>query len=265
MKTFLNQLYQEHQAAFECPPPHKVVAFFERLTGLLFAEYSTVDCSTLEATEAEYYGVKAMLKGLLDRGEESKNKNTGEMVSTFMSKLPQIKKQVEEDIEAIYEGDPATRSKTEVIRTYPGFYAMMAYRTANIFFSNGCKLMARTISEHAHSQTGIDIHPGAQIGSRFCIDHGTGIVIGETCNIGNNVKIYQGVTLGALSVKKEDAGSKRHPTIEDNVVIYANATILGGKTVIGKNSTIGGNVWITKSVAAGTTITYSPDSQNTTA
>lgn len=265
MKTFLKQIYREHQETFECPPPHKVVAFFKRLTGFLFAEYSTVECPTPEAVEAEYHNIKAILKGLLDHGAESKTKDTSKMASVFMSKLPSIKKQVEEDIDAIYKGDPATKSKTEIIRTYPGFYAMMAYRTAHTFHENGCKLMARTVSEHAHSYTGIDIHPGAQIGSRFCIDHGTGIVIGETSIIGNNVKIYQGVTLGALSVKKEDAGVKRHPTIQDNVVIYANATILGGNTVIEKNCTIGGNVWITKSVAADTTITYSPDSKTKTA
>ncbi len=265
MNNFLRQLHQEHQTAFECPPPYKVVAFFKRLTGFLFAEYSTVDCSTPEATEAEFHNIKAQLKSLFDHGGESKSRNTSEMTDTFISKLPAIKKSVEEDIEAIYQGDPATKSKTEVIRTYPGFYAMMAYRTAYIFFTNGCKLMARTISEHAHSETGIDIHPGAQIGSHFCIDHGTGIVIGETSIIGSNVKIYQGVTLGALSVKKADAGTKRHPTIKDRVVLYANATILGGTTVIGENSTIGGNAWITNSIPPNSVITYSPKSQNTIA
>ncbi|MEM6297842.1 MAG: serine acetyltransferase, partial [Bacteroidota bacterium] len=149
---------------------------------------------------------------------------------------------------AMYAGDPAAKSLTEVIRTYPGFYAVAAHRIANCIHRIGIALMPRVISEHANSKTGIDIHPGARIGRNFCIDHGTGVVIGETCVIGDNVKIYQGVTLGALSVRKEDAAKKRHPTIEDHVVIYAGATILGGNTIVGHDSIIGGNVWLTASV-----------------
>ena len=148
---------------------------------------------------------------------------------------------------------PAAKSREEVIRTYPGFYAVAAYRIAHQLHLLGIQGIPRIITEHAHSKTGIDIHPGAKIGNHFCIDHGTGVVIGETSVIGNHVKIYQGVTLGALSVNKEDATKKRHPTLEDNVVVYAGATILGGGTVIGRGSVIGGNVWLTESVPPDTT------------
>ncbi|MCS7088539.1 MAG: serine O-acetyltransferase [Thermoflexales bacterium] len=152
------------------------------------------------------------------------------------------------DAQAIYEGDPAARSLEEVIATYPGLCAIAAHRIAHWFFERQVPIFPRMLSEIAHQRTGIDIHPGAKIGHSFCIDHGTGVVIGETTVIGNRVKLYQGVTLGALSVSKALARSKRHPTIEDDVVIYANATILGGETVIGHHSIIGGNVWLTESV-----------------
>ena len=152
------------------------------------------------------------------------------------------------DLETIVNFDPAAKSKEEVLVAYPGFFAITAYRVANVFWKLNVPVIPRVISEYVHSRTGIDIHPGAEIGENFFIDHGTGIVIGETTRIGKNVKIYQGVTLGALSVSKEAASAKRHPTIEDNVTIYANATILGGNTVIGANSVIGGNVWLTHSV-----------------
>ena len=153
-------------------------------------------------------------------------------------------------------GDPAAKSHAEVIRTYPGFFAIVAYRIAHELESLSVGIIPRIITEYAHSQTGIDIHPGAEIGRYFCIDHGTGVVIGETCNIGDYVKIYQGVTLGALSVAKEDADKKRHPTLEDRVVIYAGATILGGETVIGENSVVGGNVWLTKSIKPNSKVYY---------
>ncbi len=152
------------------------------------------------------------------------------------------------DADAILHGDPAAVSATEVIRTYPGFYAIAVYRLAHEFYQLDVPLVPRILTEHAHSRTGIDIHPGASIGERFCIDHGTGVVIGETVVIGDEVKIYQGVTLGALSVRKELAQTKRHPTLQDRVVVYSGATILGGQTVIGHDSIIGGNVWLTKSV-----------------
>jgi serine O-acetyltransferase len=154
------------------------------------------------------------------------------------------------DLNAILEFDPAAKSKNEVLIAYPGFFAITVHRIAFQLWNNHARILARLMAEHAHSKTGIDIHPAAVIGEHFLIDHGTGIVIGETTIIGSNVKIYQGVTLGALTVSKEDAEEKRHPTIEDNVTIYANATILGGRTVIGKDAIIGGNVWITNSIPA---------------
>ena len=171
--------------------------------------------------------------------------------------LPDVRRRVRLDVEAAFMGDPAGKSREEIILAYPGVEAIMIHRVAHELWNRGIPLIPRMMSEQIHGQTGIDIHPGAAIGDYFFIDHATGVVIGETTVIGNNVKIYQGVTLGALSVKKEAADKKRHPTIEDNVTIYAGATILGGNTVIGRNSIIGGNVWLTSSVPAGSTI-YNP-------
>ena len=159
------------------------------------------------------------------------------------------------DTDAAFAGEPAAKSTAEVIVSYPGLEAIMVYRIAHNLHVKGVPVIPRIMSEHAHGKTGIDIHPGATIGESFFIDHGTGVVIGETCVIGRNVKIYQGVTLGALSVKKELQDKKRHPTIEDNVTIYADATILGGKTVIGEGSVIGGNTWVTHSIAPNTLFT----------
>lgn len=166
----------------------------------------------------------------------------------FFDSLEQIHFVLINDLETIINFDPAAKSKEEVLIAYPGFFAITAYRIANVFWKLDIPIIPRIITEYVHSKTGIDIHPGAEIGENFFIDHGTGIVIGETTKIGNNVKIYQGVTLGALSVSKDTASAKRHPTIENNVTIYANATILGGNTTIGVNSVIGGNVWLTHSV-----------------
>ncbi|MFA8299049.1 MAG: serine O-acetyltransferase EpsC [Hyphomicrobiales bacterium] len=166
----------------------------------------------------------------------------------FFGSFPRIARALKEDAQAIHDFDPAASSIDEVIACYPGFYAIMVYRLSHILYNEKVSLIPRMMMECAHSKTGIEIHPGAQIGNAFFIDHGTGIVIGETTAIHNNVKIYQGVTLGALQVKKELASQKRHPTVEDNVIIYSNATILGGDTVIGHGSIIGGNVFITKDI-----------------
>ena len=157
---------------------------------------------------------------------------------------------LEDDLKAIFEFDPAAKSRNEVLISYPGFFAIAVYRLANFLWKNGVPVLPRLFSEYVHGKTGIDIHPGATIGERFFIDHGTGIVVGETAIIGDDVKIYQGVTLGALIVRKEEASVKRHPTIGNQVTIYANATILGGQTLIGSGSIIGGNVWITNSIPA---------------
>ena len=155
-------------------------------------------------------------------------------------------------------GDPATLSVEQVILTYPGFLAITVQRIAHWLYGRKIPFIPRVMTEYAHAETGIDIHPGAQIGESFFIDHGTGVVIGETTQIGNWVKVYQGVTLGALSVSRDYAGSKRHPTIQDRVVLYAGATVLGGQTVVGEEAIIGGNVWLTRSVQAGTTVLESP-------
>lgn len=168
--------------------------------------------------------------------------------------IPSIREAVQLDAAALLAGDPAARSIEEVILSYPGLEAILVYRLAHFLFQKGVPIIPRIIAEYIHGKTGIDIHPGAEIGKSFFIDHGTGIVIGETTIIGNNVKLYQGVTLGALSVQKELMNKKRHPTIEDDVTIYSGATILGGETVIGKGCVIGGNTWVTKSVPAGTTV-----------
>jgi serine O-acetyltransferase len=173
---------------------------------------------------------------------------TQAITNNFFEQVPEIFDALLKDAEAIIQFDPAAESIEEVLVAYPGFYATAVYRFSHQLWEQGVKILPRVFAEYAHGKTGIDIHPGASIGESFFIDHGTGIVIGETTVIGNHVKIYQGVTLGALSVNKGEAKSKRHPTIEDNVVIYSGATILGGETVIGKNSVIGGNVWLTNSV-----------------
>ena len=167
---------------------------------------------------------------------------------SFFEEIAVLHETLVSDLKVIFEFDPAAKSKEEVLLSYPGFFAIVVYRLANKLWKSEVPILPRLISEYAHSKTGIDIHPGATIGERFFIDHGTGVVIGETTIIGNDVKIYQGVTLGALSVSKDKAKEKRHPTIEDKVVVYANATILGGKTTIGKGAIIGGNVWITESI-----------------
>ena len=174
----------------------------------------------------------------------------------LINKLPDIQRVLYKDARAGFDGDPAARSVDEVIQTYPGFYAIFVYRIAHFLLMENVPLIPRIMSEHAHSVTGIDVHPGAKIGEYFFIDHGTGVVIGETAVIGDNVKLYQGVTLGALSTKSGQklAGKKRHPTIENNVVIYSGASILGGDTVVGDGAVIGGNAFIVKTVPAKTVV-----------
>jgi serine O-acetyltransferase len=181
-----------------------------------------------------------------------------EIAINFMKDLPRIRNVLAKDIRAAFEGDPAAKNYDEIIFSYPGLFAITVYRLAHQLFEQNVPLIPRIMSEYAHNTTGIDIHPGARIGESFFIDHGTGVVIGETTEIGNRVRIYQGVTLGALSLSKEEVdrlrSEKRHPTIEDDVIIYAGVTILGGETVIGARSVIGGNVWITSSVPSDTRV-----------
>lgn len=253
---FLEKLYQKHQGCTACPPSDKVMGFFDDLVGLLFPDLANRHFDSVE--EFRYFAKKNQqdLLGILNYHPDNVNGTANKKCMEFFTMLPEIERMLEGDANAVLAGDPAARSSQEVIRSYPGFKAISAYRIANALYKLDIALVPRMISEIVHSRTGIDIHPGAEIGHSFCVDHGTGVVIGETCIIGNHVKIYQGVTLGALSVKKEDAQKKRHPTIEDGVIIYAGATILGGNTTIGANTIIGGNVWITNSVPANSKIYY---------
>ncbi len=179
-----------------------------------------------------------------------------EKALSFIRRIPEVQALLCKDVEAEYNGDPAANSREEIIFSYPGLFAIFVYRYAHVLYQMKVPFIPRIMTEYAHGETGIDINPGANIGEYFFIDHGTGIVIGETTDIGNNVKIYQGVTLGALSTRKGQqlSGIKRHPTIEDNVVIYANTTILGGETIIGANSVVAGNTFVTKSIPANTKV-----------
>ena len=181
----------------------------------------------------------------------------GNQATRVLERLPDMRHCVQMDVEAAFEGDPAAKSYAEIVESYPSAYAVSTHRLARAFYQIGEPVVARIMSEEAHAATGIDIHPGADIGCHFFIDHGTGVVIGETCKIGNRVKLYHGVTLGAFSNRegRGDVGRKRHPTIEDDVTIYPNATILGGETVVGRGSVIGGNVWLTRSVEPYTRVT----------
>lgn len=183
-------------------------------------------------------------------------KNADALALEFIQKIPYVQDMVMKDVSAAFDGDPAAKSKEDIILSYPGIYAILIYRYAHELYKMDIPFIPRIMTEQAHSKTGIDINPGATIGEYFCIDHGTGIVIGETTIIGNRVKIYQGVTLGALSTRKGQAlsGVKRHPTIEDNVVIYSNTTILGGETVVGENSVVAGNTFVTTSIPANTKV-----------
>ncbi len=202
----------------------------------------------------QYGGEPGMSQEYIDSKAE-------EISARFIEQIPEVQNMLLKDIQAGFDGDPAAKSKADIIFSYPGFYAIFVYRLAHILYQEDVPFIPRIMTEHAHSETGIDINSGAEIGEYFFIDHGTGIVIGETCVIGNNVKIYQGVTLGALSTRKGQmlSGKKRHPTIEDNVTIYSNASILGGATIIGENSTIGGNCFITESVPAGSRVSFTSE------
>ena len=253
---FLNKILQAHQHPKVLPGTVEIERFITSLLYFLFPELSEKRFRTLLEVETNFHLLRLEFEKLLYKTEACDNNQINSICQNFFSGLEAVYELSLEDSEAILQGDPAAIDKKEVIRTYPGFYAIAIYRIAHLMLQLEIPHLPRILTEFAHGKTGIDIHPSARIGRKFCIDHGTGVVIGETCHIGDNVKIYQGVTLGALSVTKEMAKIKRHPTIEDNVVIYAGATILGGKTVIGTNSIIGGNVWITESIPPFSTIYY---------
>ncbi|MFS8615486.1 MAG: serine O-acetyltransferase EpsC [Solitalea sp.] len=258
MKDLLQQLEQRHRnaAVNTYPATERVCEFSRRLMNLLFPEHNGVAITSGTALKEAIDETGRLLEELLAAIQPALPEGAARLSKQFMARLPEIYQLLVQDAEAIHQGDPAAPSLYEVIRAYPGFYAIGFYRIAHILYQLNIPLLPRMITEFAHSKTGIDIHPAATIGSHFCIDHGTGAVIGETTIIGNNVKIYQGVTLGAASVDKAMAKSKRHPTIEDHVVIYSGATILGGETTVGHHSVIGGNVWLIKSVPPYSRIYY---------
>lgn len=258
------------------PGKRAMVAVLKEFLSILFPgclTYEPVDHEDLEELKLRLKGIAAALIDQITRIEGYRvlehtrpedfdcAAQAERVVAELLSQLPTIRTLLQADILAAYEGDPAAHSNMEIVMSYPGLLAIATHRVANVLYRQDVHLLPRVMSEYAHSRTGIDIHPGATIGKGFFIDHGTGVVIGETCVIGSNVRIYQGVTLGALSFRKDAEGHlvkgiKRHPNVEDDVIIYANATILGGDTVIGKGSIIGGNVWLTHSVPPGSRIFY---------
>ncbi|WP_224250007.1 serine O-acetyltransferase EpsC [Hyalangium gracile] len=235
----------------QCFPPEIRSAapeFVQQVLGLLFPHFAEqLECNAaaiqrdVMTVEAYLVRLRSMLAALYPEVDAS-------IPQRFIAQLPDIYDALRQDAAAIHEADPAARSVDEVILTYPGFYAIAIFRVAHALHVLGLPLLPRLLTEFAHQRTGVDIHPGATIGRRFVIDHGTGVVIGETTVIGDGVKIYQGVTLGALVVQKNLSDKKRHPTLEDDVVVYANATILGGDTVVGRGTVIAGNAWLTQSV-----------------
>jgi serine O-acetyltransferase len=255
-KDFKTKLIKKHQNCGDCPSNNEIKNLFEDCMSLLFPDFSDQKLSSLDLINQKIKSIQSSIQNILTHHSSLSSAAPSTVATKFISSLEKIESMINMDVEAIYKGDPAAKSREEIVRSYPGFYAIAAYRIAHLLHRLGVKVVPRIITELAHHRTGIDIHPAAQIDHSFCIDHGTGVVIGETTIIGHNVKIYQGVTLGALSVDKTDSKKKRHPTIEHNTVIYANATILGGDTIIGHHSTIGGNSWITKSVEPNSTIYY---------
>ena len=234
-----------------------VVSWAERAMDVLLKQRDVPELRAI--LESITDGLNHLLRSIELPGELARE----DLTMDFLRALPPLRAIVAEDVEAAYAGDPAAKSFAEIILSYPSIKAVTIQRLAHVLYEFGVPLLPRIMTEHAHQATGIDIHPGAEIGRSFFIDHGTGVVIGETTWIGDRVKLYQGVTLGALSFNIDEEGNmvrgqKRHPTIEDDVTIYAEATILGGETVIGKGSVIGGNVWLTSSVPAGSKVLIEP-------
>ncbi len=248
LATLAAHIAEDEAAMFrKLPDRDLVAAFTDGVVNLLFPDGRDAPRtpSGIHAElEARCNALVPVLAPLRDKLPDTPER----LAADFRAGLPDIHEQLTLDAEAIEAGDPAAHGTAEVVLAYPGFLALAYYRIAHALHLRGIPLVPRMIAEIAHSRTGADIHPAARIGRSCCIDHGTGLVIGETAVIGDTVKLYQGVTLGALSVSKQASGTKRHPTIEDRVVIYANATVLGGDTIVGADSIIGGNVWLTHSV-----------------
>ena len=234
------------------PLKRDVAAFADALLGILFPQLSDDALAAPDDLAARLVLVRRDLRRLV--APLTGSETADQVTTAFADSLPRVHAALLEDGEAILAGDPAAESLDEVVAAYPGFLAIAIHRLAHELYTLKVPVLPRLLAEVAHTRTGIDIHPGATIGRGFCIDHGTGVVVGETAVIGDNVKLYQGVTLGALSVVKALAGHKRHPTIGDRTVIYANATVLGGDTVVGSDSIVGGNVFITSSIPAGSVL-----------
>lgn len=261
MEEFFEHLYKKHLEARGMPSNVQIWEWARDLFRLLFPERSPKEITSLSEIKQEIKKSEETLLHILQSSKVCSNCNHQVIVKDFFESLPSLYEVMLTDAQAILEGDPAAKSLMEVVRTYPGFLAMCIFRMAHQLWLYKVPLIPRILTEYAHERTGIDIHPGATIGKYLHIDHGTGVVIGETCIIGEHVKLYQGVTLGALSVEKNLAGKQRHPIIEDHVIIYAGSTILGGETVVGHHSVIGGNVWLTSSIEPYTTVYHQPHSK----
>jgi serine O-acetyltransferase len=269
LANYTGKLEIDNLESAALPNKRAVIEAFERLKHALFMGFYSTRALTQgnlrEALAEHLYAAHDVLVEQIERAltydswmsrrDRVLPAGSGEeVVLALFREIPELRKLINADVRAAYEGDPAAKNVEEIVFSYPSLEAIVAYRVAHRLLLSGVPMIPRIITEHAHSRTGVDINPGAQIGERFFIDHGTGVVIGETSVIGNDVKLYQGVTLGALSVANRGNQGKRHPTLEDGVTIYSGATILGGETVIGAGSVIGGNVWLTKSVLPGSRV-----------
>lgn len=259
-KEFYQHIFEKQQGIDPVPPNGVIASWAEDLIYLLYPEKSEHLPESPAEIGLKFDALQKRLTSILDATKACKGDNQ-EKARKFFDNIPEMYRVLNTDIDAIVDGDPAARARFEVIRAYPGFYAISFYRIAHALSELDIPTIPRILTEHAHSKTGIDIHPAAEIGEHFFIDHGTGIVVGETCIIGDHVKLYQGVTLGALSVDKALAFVKRHPTVEDHVIIYSGATILGGDTVIGHHSIIGGNVWLTQSLPPHSTVYHRAENE----
>lgn len=246
MNNIVNELKQIHFERLAKVNSEEVITLIDEIRYVLFPNFF----EKIKGEIDDYFLSKLLIIKNLLRNNIEKTDDRNKIIEEFIEKLPMIKKKLELDVESFISSDPAAASEEEVILSYPGLYATFVYRVAHELYKLKVPYIPRIMTEYAHTKTGIDINPGAKIGDHFFIDHGTGIVIGETTEIGNNVKIYQGVTLGALSINdaQKIKGTKRHPTIKDNVTIYSGASILGGNTIINENVIIGCNAFITKSI-----------------
>ncbi|WP_076344318.1 serine O-acetyltransferase [Alicyclobacillus vulcanalis] len=275
-QTIANHLLQQSVCMFKgriChPEPRAIKQIIEWTRAAILPNYfdpeggkhlsDTLDRLRGELAEQVH---RATYQSCLSSGTAETNQRAWEMADVYIQNLPQLQSLVYEDITETVNGDPAATGCDEVILTYPGIFALLVYRAANVLYRHGVPLLPRMMTEYAHRVTGVDLHPGATIGRSIMIDHGTGIVVGETAVVGNHVKIYQGVTLGALYFPKDEEGAyqrqvKRHPTVEDYVILYANCTVLGGETVIGHHSVIGSNAWVTQSVLPYSKVIYEAES-----